>query len=113
MPTYDYRCEACGHTFEEFQSITAPAIRRCPVCGRKRVKRLIGPGAGIIFKGSGFYQTDYRSESYKKAAAKDKGAAGEGKSGGDKAGGDKATEGKPAAVGEGKSKVKAKAKETS
>ena len=72
MPTYDYECQACGHTFEKFQSITAPAIRKCPACGKRKVRRLIGAGAGIIFKGSGFYQTDYRSESYKKAAEKDK-----------------------------------------
>src|SRR5512140_173533 len=68
MPTYDYECAACGHAFEQFQSITAPAIRKCPACKKSRVKRLIGTGAGIIFKGSGFYQTDYRSESYKSGA---------------------------------------------
>ena len=72
MPTYDYECNECGHTFEKFQSITASAIRKCPSCGKRKVRRLIGTGAGVIFKGSGFYQTDYRSESYKKAAAKDK-----------------------------------------
>jgi len=83
MPTYDYECAACGHEFEKFQSITASPIRKCPACGRLKVKRLIGTGAGVIFKGSGFYQTDYRSESYKKAAANDKpktdGAADSGK----------------------------------
>jgi putative FmdB family regulatory protein len=72
MPTYDYECEACGHEFEKFQSMTAPAIRKCPECGKLKVRRLIGTGAGVIFKGSGFYQTDYRSDSYKKAAQKDK-----------------------------------------
>lgn len=72
MPTYDYKCQACGHTFEKFQSITAPAVRKCPKCGKLKVKRLIGAGAGIIFRGNGFHQTDYRSESYKKAAEKDK-----------------------------------------
>jgi putative FmdB family regulatory protein len=71
MPTYDYECDACGHSFEKFQSITAPAVRKCPECGKRKVRRLIGTGAGVIFKGSGFYQTDYRSESYKKAAEKD------------------------------------------
>ena len=76
MPTYDYRCAACGHTFEKFQSITARPIRTCPRCRKRKVKRLIGTGAGILFKGSGFYQTDYRSESYRKAAEKEK--AGEG-----------------------------------
>ena len=72
MPTYDYKCDACGHAFEKFQSITAPSIRKCPSCGKRKVRRLIGTGAGIIFKGSGFYQTDYRSESYKKGAEEDK-----------------------------------------
>jgi putative FmdB family regulatory protein len=74
MPTYDYECDACGHRFEKFQSITARAVRKCPVCKKPALRRLIGPGAGVIFKGSGFYQTDYRSESYHKAAEKDKSA---------------------------------------
>ena len=65
MPTYDYECESCGHQFEQFQSITAKSTRKCPECGKMKLQRLIGAGAGIIFKGSGFYQTDYRSESYK------------------------------------------------
>jgi putative FmdB family regulatory protein len=72
MPTYDYECGACGHTFEQFQSITAPVTRKCPACGRLKLRRLIGTGAGIIFKGSGFYQTDYRSESYRQGRAADK-----------------------------------------
>jgi len=72
MPTYEYRCESCGHEFEKFQSITAKSFRKCPVCGKSSIKRLIGAGAGIIFKGSGFYQTDYRTESYKKARKSDK-----------------------------------------
>lgn len=67
MPTYDYRCDACGHEMELFQSITAKPAKKCPDCGRNKLKRLIGTGAGVIFKGSGFYETDYRSESYKKA----------------------------------------------
>lgn len=67
MPTYDYQCQACGHAFEEFQSITASPLRKCPECGKLKLKRLIGTGAGVIFKGSGFYETDYRSDSYKKA----------------------------------------------
>jgi putative FmdB family regulatory protein len=73
MPTYEYVCAACNHRFEQYQSITAPPIRKCPSCGRQRVSRLIGTGAGVIFKGSGFYQTDYRSESYKKAAQAESG----------------------------------------
>jgi putative FmdB family regulatory protein len=72
MPTYEYRCGSCGHEFEKFQSITAKSLRKCPVCGKSSIKRLIGAGAGIIFKGSGFYQTDYRTESYKKARKSDK-----------------------------------------
>ena len=72
MPTYEYQCSDCGHTFEEFQSITAEPIRVCPQCSKKKVRRLIGRGAGVIFKGSGFYETDYRSESYKKAAEAEK-----------------------------------------
>lgn len=72
MPTYDYECQGCGHTLEIFQGINDPHARKCPECGKNRLKRQFGTGAGILFKGSGFYQTDYRSESYKKAAAKDK-----------------------------------------
>lgn len=68
MPTYEYVCEGCGYEFERFESMTAKPLRSCPKCGKKKIKRLIGTGAGIIFKGSGFYQTDYRSESYKKGA---------------------------------------------
>ena len=71
MPTYDYKCLACDVRFEKFQGITAPPIEECPECNGK-VKRLIGAGAGLIFKGSGFYATDYRSESYKESAKKDK-----------------------------------------
>ena len=65
MPTYEYVCKQCEHEFEQFQSITAKPSRKCPECGKMKLQRLIGAGAGIIFKGSGFYQTDYRSESYK------------------------------------------------
>lgn len=68
MPTYEYACKACKHEFEEFQSIKAPALKKCPECGKNALERLVGTGAALIFKGSGFYQTDYRSESYKKAA---------------------------------------------
>jgi putative FmdB family regulatory protein len=73
MPTYEYKCEACGFEFEKFQSIKSSAIKKCPHCGKNRVKRLIGIGAGVIFKGGGFYQTDYRSEAYKTAAKADTG----------------------------------------
>jgi putative FmdB family regulatory protein len=71
MPTYDYRCTACDHRFEEFQSMSAAPLRTCPACKKDALERLIGTGAGIIFKGSGFYETDYRSDSYKKAAQAD------------------------------------------
>ncbi|MDX2132558.1 MAG: zinc ribbon domain-containing protein [Planctomycetota bacterium] len=71
MPTYEYRCTACRHEFEQFQSIKAPTLRTCPSCGKKALERLIGTGGAVIFKGSGFYQTDYRSESYREAAKKD------------------------------------------
>jgi len=93
MPTYDYECGACGHRFELFQSITARAVRKCPRCGRLKVKRLIGSGSGVIFRGSGFYETDYRSESYNKAAEKDKQVA---KPAGDDSKGDKKHAGKDA-----------------
>ena len=72
MPTYDYECDACGHEFELFQGITEAVKRKCPECGKPKLRRLFGTGAAVVFKGSGFYQTDYRSESYKKAAAKEK-----------------------------------------
>ncbi|RMH29832.1 MAG: zinc ribbon domain-containing protein [Planctomycetota bacterium] len=71
MPTYEYRCNACKNEFEEFQSITAPALRKCPACGKLKLERLIGTGSAVMFKGGGFYETDYRSESYKKAAKAD------------------------------------------
>jgi putative FmdB family regulatory protein len=72
MPTYEYSCENCGHLFEQLQSITASALRKCPKCRKTTLKRLIGTGAGLIFKGSGFYTTDYRSENYKESAKKEK-----------------------------------------
>ena len=76
MPTYEYLCEACGHRFEEFQSMSAKALRKCPECKKSKLERLIGAGAGVIFKGSGFYQTDYRSISYTSDAKKDSGDGG-------------------------------------
>src|SRR3954462_3191245 len=72
MPTYDYICDGCGHEFEEFESIKADPQTVCPQCHEARLRRKIDAGAAIIFKGSGFYQTDYRSESYKQSAAADK-----------------------------------------
>ncbi len=72
MPTYDYICDSCGHEFEAYESIMAPPRTDCPECKLPKLRRKIGPGAAILFKGSGFYQTDYRSDSYKKAAQADK-----------------------------------------
>lgn len=72
MPTYDYECDACGHKFELFQSITENPKKKCPNCKKSKLRRLFGTGAAIVFKGSGFYQTDYRSDAYKKRAEADK-----------------------------------------
>ncbi len=83
MPTYDYVCDACNHAFELFQSITDSPKKKCPECGKSKLRRLIGTGAAIVFKGSGFYKTDYRSESYKKRAEADKPASESKKSDGD------------------------------
>ena len=71
MPTYEYQCDACEHNFDEFQSMSEEPLKKCPECGRKKLRRVYGAGAAILFKGSGFYQTDYRSESYKSAAKKE------------------------------------------
>jgi len=71
MPTYDYVCDACHHAFEEWQSFKDDALTKCPACKKKKLRRLFGGGAAILFKGSGFYETDYRSESYKSAAKAD------------------------------------------
>lgn len=68
MPTYEYHCDACQHEFEEFQYFSEDPLTKCPACKKKKLRRLFGTGASIIFKGSGFYETDYRSESYKAGA---------------------------------------------
>ena len=75
MPTYEYQCDACGNRFEKFQSMTAAPIKKCPRCGKNKVRRLVSAGAGIIFKGSGFYITDYRDQSYKDKAKAESGSA--------------------------------------
>ena len=72
MPTYDYLCDGCQHTFELFQGISDKVKRKCPKCGKPKLRRLIGTGGGILFKGSGFYITDYRSRSYKEKAKQEK-----------------------------------------
>lgn len=72
MPTYDYRCGACGHEFESFQSMHDAALKKCPKCKKPKLERLIGSGAGFLFKGGGFYQTDYRSENYKRGESSEK-----------------------------------------
>jgi len=94
MPTYDYQCDACDHEFELFQSISDPVKRKCPECSKLKLRRLFGTGAAVMFKGSGFYETDYRSESYKKGEEKAKKATEKkSDSGGDKK---KSTDKKPA-----------------
>jgi putative FmdB family regulatory protein len=77
VPTYDYECKACGHRFETFQGIKDATLKKCPKCGKLKLNRLIGAGAGFLFKGSGFYITDYRSSSYKEKAKSDGGSGGE------------------------------------
>jgi putative FmdB family regulatory protein len=71
MPTYDYVCDGCGHKFEEMQSFSADPLKECPECHELKLRRLFGTGAAILFKGGGFYETDYRSEGYKSAAKAD------------------------------------------
>lgn len=114
MPTYEYSCEKCGQTFDAFQSMRDEPFRECPkeLCrlpkwGHGKVKRLLGTGAGLIFKGSGFYSTDYRSESYKAAAKKE--SAPKASEGGDKS---SKTEAPKPPSGDTKTAAKKSAKET-
>lgn len=100
MPTYDYVCDGCGHAFELFQSMTDNAKTTCPKCRKRKLRRLIGAGAALVFKGSGFYKTDYRSESYKKGAAADSAASSGAKDGAKD--GAKKSEGKGSSGGGGK-----------
>jgi len=81
MPTYEYHCDACEHRFDEFQSMSEEPLKKCPQCGKKKLRRLFGTGAAVLFKGSGFYETDYRSESYKKAAKAEQEATSKGADG--------------------------------
>ena len=97
MPTYEYRCNACEHEFELFQAMSAPVKKKCPECGKLKLERLIGIGSAVMFKGSGFYETDYRSESYKKGAEAEKKAKEPKKdAGSEKKSDSKKTESKPA-----------------
>ena len=91
MPTYDYECDACGHEFELFQSITEANKRKCPECKKLKLRRLFGTGAAVVFKGSGFYETDYRSESYKKGAESAKKSSEKAKKSNDKKSSDKSS----------------------
>lgn len=75
MPTYDYQCDACGHEFELIQSFSEAVKKKCPECKKMKLRRLFGTGGGLLFKGSGFYITDYRSENYKKGAEADRKSA--------------------------------------
>lgn len=95
MPTYEYICKACEHEFEAFQSMNDPAKRKCPECGKNTLERKIGAGAAVLFKGSGFYQTDYRTESYKKGAESESKPADSGNAETAKADGAKAETPKP------------------
>ena len=112
MPTYEYECKSCGNRFEKFQSIKAAPIKTCPACGKNTAQRLISAGAGIIFKGSGFYITDYRDASYKDKAKAESGEAKPAESGTDKSKTDesKIGESKPAAEASPKTETKAAAK---
>ncbi|MGE0606087.1 MAG: FmdB family zinc ribbon protein [Pirellulales bacterium] len=103
MPTYDYQCDACDHKFELFQGINDPLKKKCPECGKNKLRRLFGTGAAIVFKGSGFYQTDYRSEGYKKSAAADSSSgSSESKPAESKSSESKPAESKPASGSSGK-----------
>ncbi len=104
MPTYDYQCDACGHEFELFQRISEEPLKKCPQCKKNKLQRLFGTGAAVVFKGSGFYQTDYRSESYKKGAESAKQASSDAKSDSSGATG-KSGESKPDASASGQAKA--------
>jgi putative FmdB family regulatory protein len=75
MPTYEYQCDACNHNFDEFQSMSEEPLKKCPKCKKEKLRRIFGTGAAILFRGAGFYETDYRSDSYKQAAKADQEAS--------------------------------------
>jgi putative FmdB family regulatory protein len=103
VPTYEYECEACGHTLEAFQGISEKPLRKCPECGRRKLRKLIGAGAGLIFRGEGFYATDYRSKDYKEKAKKEEGGAGTKGEAESKSGGESGGKGGPGASSKGAS----------
>ncbi len=82
MPTYEYECDACGHAFEVLQSIADKKLKKCPKCGKPKLHRLIGGGSGIIFKGTGFYQTDYKKSGPSESSSSAKSSSPKPKSGG-------------------------------
>src|ERR1051325_4032822 len=109
MPTYDYRCKACGHLFETVHGMTAPVLRKCPKCGKLKLERLISGGAGVIFKGSGFYETDYKRNRRGAASSKDSKEASESKA--EKAKNEKPSESsKPEPKADAKSESKSESK---
>jgi putative FmdB family regulatory protein len=93
MPTYEYKCEGCGHNFDEFQWMKEDPLKVCPKCGEEKLRRLFGSGSAVIFKGSGFYETDYRSDSYKSGAKADQEASKSSTSGTSTSGGSTSTNG--------------------
>lgn len=110
MPTYDYRCNGCKHEFEHYQSMKDKPLKKCPECGKNTLERLIGTGAAVIFKGSGFYQTDYRSEGYRKAAEADKPADAAKSDAKSDSKADSKADAKPETKAESKSEAKAESK---
>ncbi len=110
MPTYDYRCNACSHEFELFQSMSEGIKKKCPACGKLKLERLIGTGSALIFKGSGFYETDYRSSDYSKAKEADTKAASDSGKSEDSKSTTKGDDTKPAKSTETKSEPKTDAK---
>ncbi|MFG0245229.1 MAG: FmdB family zinc ribbon protein [Phycisphaerales bacterium JB052] len=110
MPTYDYQCNACGHEFELFQSMSEGVKKKCPECGKLKLERLIGTGAALIFKGSGFYETDYRSKDYSKAKEAESKAASESSKSDDSKTAKSGKEKTPAKTTETKSDTKPKTK---
>jgi putative FmdB family regulatory protein len=107
MPTYEYKCDACGLEFERFQQMSAAPVKKCPRCGKRKVRKLISAGAGMIFKGSGFYITDYRDQGYKDSAKADTAAPAETKSDSKT---DAKSDSKPEAKAESKTETKTESK---